>query len=378
MSASNSTPGTSVVQIDPTTLPLPVRSDREPLAHLCASQLQSPTNTPALEAARDLLARDEVVAMPTETVYGLAANALSPTAIAKIFAAKNRPLDNPLIVHVSSLEMLATLLPGGQVPDIYVPLLERFWPGPLTLLMRANVDTVPRQVTAGLPNVAVRMPAHAVARHLIAACKFPLAAPSANSSGRPSPTLASHVLADLGGRIPLILDGGQCDCGLESTVLDVTRTPPVILRPGSVTAEMLREVVPLCANVQVHTPTNAPESEQAPLAPGMKYRHYSPDAPVLLLTQSSPQRLAETLQRLRLDRGGDIRIGVLKTQPFDMADQPAVVKFDATASVSRELFKGLRWLDEQRVDVIVVEAVDERGEGAAVMNRLRKAASIVQ
>jgi tRNA threonylcarbamoyl adenosine modification protein (Sua5/YciO/YrdC/YwlC family) len=194
----------------------------------------------AVSRAAAVLRSGQVVAMPTETVYGLAANALDAAAVARIFAAKNRPADNPLIVHVSSLAMLASLYPDGRpLPAIYEPLVTDLWPGPLTILLPAS-PLLPASVTAGQPTMAVRVPAHPLALALIDACGFPLAAPSANSSGRPSPTLAHHVLADLGGRVPLILDGGPCSCGLESTVLDALRSPPALLRPGGVTAEQLR------------------------------------------------------------------------------------------------------------------------------------------
>ena len=195
---------------------------------------------PAIARAASILAEGGVVAIPTETVYGLAANALSAEAVGRVYAAKNRPADNPLIIHVSSLAMLAGLYPPGwELPPIYEPVLRDLWPGPLTVLLPRS-PLVPDAVTCGLPTMAVRMPAHPVALALIAACGFPLAAPSANSSGRPSPTLAKHVAADLGGGvIPLILDGGACSCGVESTVLDALRSPPAILRPGGVTREAL-------------------------------------------------------------------------------------------------------------------------------------------
>ncbi len=235
---------------------------------------------PAVQRAVATLQAGDVVAIPTETVYGLAANALSASAVGRIYAAKNRPSDNPLIIHISSLDMLAGLYPAGwELPPIYEQLARELWPGPLTILVPRS-PLVPDAVTCGLPTMAVRMPAHPVALALIAACGFPLAAPSANSSGRPSPTLASHVLDDLGGRIPLVLDGGPCTCGVESTVLDGLRSPPAILRPGGVTREQLVRYPGLEA-VQTYRRDFVDEQlEAAPTTPGMKYRHYSPNAQV--------------------------------------------------------------------------------------------------
>ena len=226
----------------------------------------------AISRAVGLLRSGCVVAIPTETVYGLAANALSATAVAGIFAAKNRPSDNPLIIHVSSLDMLRSLYPPGwTLPPAYGAAVAALWPGPLTILLPRS-SLVPDAVTCGLPTMAVRMPSHPVALQLIEACGFPLAAPSANSSGRPSPTLASHVLSDLQGRIPLVLDGGPCTCGVESTVLDALRAPPAILRPGGVTQEQLR-ALPGLEGLQVYRRdfTDA-QLEASPTTPGMKYR----------------------------------------------------------------------------------------------------------
>jgi tRNA threonylcarbamoyl adenosine modification protein (Sua5/YciO/YrdC/YwlC family) len=233
-----------------------------------------------LRRAAELLQQEEVVAIPTETVYGLAANALSASAVRKIFAAKQRPSDNPLIIHISSLDMLRALYPDGSpIPPIYTPILARHWPGPLTILLPRS-PLVPEAVTCGQPTMAVRLPSHPVARTLIALCGFPLAAPSANSSGRPSPTLAHHVLEDLKGRLPLIIDGGACSSGLESTVLDALRQPPAILRPGGVTYEQLQQQEGL-AGLQVYRRDFVDSQlEAAPSTPGMKYRHYSPDAKV--------------------------------------------------------------------------------------------------
>ncbi|RUS17665.1 DHBP synthase RibB-like alpha/beta domain-containing protein [Endogone sp. FLAS-F59071] len=382
------------------------------------------TNTQAEETianAANLLASDEVIAMPTETVYGLAANALSPAAIAKIYAAKNRPQDNPLIVHVSSLAMLEDILPGNQIPPIYLSVIKRFWPGPLTIILPKS-DLIPSAITCHQPTVAVRFPSHSIARALITQCGFPLAAPSANSSGKPSPTLASHVMSDLNTKIPLVLDSGQCDFGIESTVLDALRHPPAILRPGGVTYEQLKEVPGLEA-LQVYKKHFVDKQlEILPTTPGMKYRHYSPEAQVVLFERTSDREdqivkdcninggnsydspavvVTSSLDHLLLSSiihemrqfmlVGKDRFGILWTsqshQKINNSDlalslppkYTIVEHFLGSAlqpeQVARDLFKSMREMDANGVDVIFVEGISEDREGLAVMNRLRKAAS---
>ncbi|ORX61063.1 hypothetical protein BCR36DRAFT_579126, partial [Piromyces finnis] len=250
-----------------------------------------------LNKAAQLLKDGEVVAIPTETVYGLAGNALEKNVVPKIFKAKNRPSDNPLIIHISSLKMLKQLLPNGKIPEKYIPVINKYWPGPLTIILPKS-SKVPDVVTGGQQTMAVRFPKHPIARALISLCGFPLAAPSANSSGKPSPTLASHVYNDLSGKIPLIIDGGACNLGVESTVLDGIRIPPAILRPGSVTFEKLR-VVPGMENIQVYRRDFIDKKlEQVPTTPGMKYRHYSPDAEVILI-ESDVNSTDKTYQEKR-------------------------------------------------------------------------------
>jgi L-threonylcarbamoyladenylate synthase len=236
--------------------------------------IKSPTPDTITEAAH-LLAAGELVAIPTETVYGLAANALDPAAIEKIFIAKGRPRDNPLIVHVSDMEMVRGL--GLEITELARRLAERFWAGSLTMILRKIAEIIPAEVSCGLDTVAVRVPNHTVALELIKACKIPLAAPSANLSGSPSPTKAEHVYADLGGKIPLIIDGGTCDCGLESTVVMFDAGVIRILRPGAVTAEMLSEFGEVVVGMDdpVH-----------PQSPGTKHKHYSPKAQVIAVEGS--------------------------------------------------------------------------------------------
>ncbi|KAI9498520.1 DHBP synthase RibB-like alpha/beta domain-containing protein [Zychaea mexicana] len=349
--------------------------------------IADPKDQTAIEEAAQLLTAGDAVGIPTETVYGLAANALSADAVAKIFAAKNRPQDNPLIVHVSSLAMLKRILPNNTIPPVYQQVIKHHWPGPLTIIVPTS-DLIPTQITCGQPTVAVRFPSHPVARALINQCDFPLAAPSANSSGKPSTTLASHVFDDLKGRIPLILDGGPCNVGVESTVLDGLRNPPAILRPGGVTYESLSSL-PGMEGLQVYRKDFIDRAlEQAPTTPGMKYRHYSPEAKVILLENAADPHTFERQWKQELEKQEKPvrRLGLLVTSK----DTPSVVNHQGVEcipvfmgrgehpeEVARGVFKGLRDLDTQNVDLIFVQGIPETAEGMAVMNRLRKAASKV-
>jgi L-threonylcarbamoyladenylate synthase len=328
-----------------------------------------------------LLQQGEAIAMPTETVYGLAANAFDGDAVKKIFEAKNRPSDNPLIVHVSSIDMLKTFV--EEITPTAELLMKKFWPGPLTLLFKATGKVSPT-VLAGQPTVAVRQPSHPVAQKLIALSGLPLAAPSANRSGRPSPTTAAHVMDDLKGRIPCIIDGGDSHVGVESTVVDVHRNPPLILRPGGVTLEQLRELVP---SMEVYSKVVTGEDlALKPPTPGLKYKHYSPDAQVILFEGPSPAlaiKLAEQMKELLSEQK---RVGYIHTRPNTvklpqdlLANRLLTVSQigseDDLGAVARGLFKSLRELDELGVEVILVEGITEEHEGLAVMNRIRKAAS---
>ena len=337
-----------------------------------------------LEAAGRALAAGELVVFPTETVYGLGANALDAAAVRKIYGAKGRPADNPLIVHLAGVEALATVAlpdPAGR----WELLARRFWPGPLTLVLPRG-PAVPDVVTAGLDSVAVRVPRHPVALGLLRAAGCPVAAPSANRSGRPSPTRAEHVLADLEGRVAWVLDAGPTAVGLESTVLDLTGEVPTVLRPGGVPVEALLAVV---GEVAVHTePDGTPAGEGdgswRPRSPGLKYRHYAPQAPVRVLV-GSPRAVASAVRRILRERPS-ARVGLLLSRQALAhleqgwnGDAPRVAVYclgdrDRPETVARRLFEGLRSLDEGHPDLIVAEAVEERGIGAAVNNRLRKAA----
>ena len=328
-----------------------------------------------LEAAGQAIREGALVAFPTETVYGLGADALSERAVRRIFEAKGRPADNPLIVHVASLEGVMELAlpdPHGR----WEILARRFWPGPLTLVLprRSTVNTA---VTAGLDTVAVRMPAHAVALGLIEAARRPIAAPSANRSGRPSPSTAQHVLEDLEGLVEWVLDAGPTGVGVESTVLDLSVEPPVVLRPGGVSLESLREVLG-----RVELVGHEPGAGETPRSPGLKYRHYAPEAPVVVL-DGSPRAVAESVRR-RLTESA--RLGLLLTdetlawlEARGALPHPAAVVVRAGSrhdveGIARRLFAALRELDRAGCDLILAEAVEDRGLGVAVNNRLRKAA----
>ena len=317
----------------------------------------------AIGQAAAIIRAGQLVAFPTETVYGLGADGLNPTAVGRIYTAKGRPSDNPLILHLASLEELP--LVASHVPEIAYPLIRAFWPGPLTLVMPKSAG-VPDLATGGLATVAVRMPAHPVALALIKAADQPLAAPSANRSGRPSPTTAQHVFDDLHGRIPMILDAGPACVGLESTVLDATCSPPAILRPGGVTREAIEAVI---GRTQ-----EATSLEQRRRSPGTRYRHYSPHARVLLLeeAQAGVLRTAVTAALRRNERVGCI---LHRLEAGGIPSSVVVTRVGGSVEdYAQKLFAALRALDKLDLDVIVVEGVQAEGLGVAVMDRLRRAA----
>jgi len=305
-----------------------------------------------LNKAAKLLRDGEVVAIPTETVYGLAGNALDKDVVPKIFKAKNRPSDNPLIVHISSLKMLKQLLPDGKIPEKYIPVINKFWPGPLTIILPKS-PKVPDSTTGGQQTMAVRFPRHPIARALISLCGFPLAAPSANSSGKPSPTLASHVYNDLSGKIPLIIDGGACNLGVESTVLDGIRIPPAILRPGSVTYEQLKKISGM-EKVQVYRRDFVDKKlEQVPTTPGMKYRHYSPDAEVILV-ESNVNSTDETYKEKR-----KIYESLIQSSLKEIKTNSENKEYTSLEEVSRK-FKECILSEEQYKEISKLETVAEK------------------
>ncbi len=319
----------------------------------------------ALALAGELIRQGELVAFPTETVYGLGANALDAAGVAKIFAAKGRPADNPLISHVATLadaEKLVQITPLGR------KLAEQFWPGPMTLVLPRR-RVVPDIVTAGLDTAAVRFPVHPVALALIRAAERPIAAPSANTSGRPSPTQACHVYEDIHGKLPLILDGGAATIGLESTVVNACGEIPVLLRPGGVTAEQLRQ---LCGQLAFPKAGDAAR----PAAPGMKYTHYAPKGRVQL-AKNGVALEALRLQLLAEGRPEPLKIVFDDTAAaFPEGDRFIIARRGDLVTFARNIFAAFRLADqEQRLDVLV-ETVEEAGLGLAIMNRMRKAAGL--
>ncbi len=322
----------------------------------------------AVEEAARLLLADEVVGVPTETVYGLAASALSDAAVRKIFAAKGRPQDNPLISHIASLEMLPMVV--RDIPNDAYRLAEAFWPGPLTVIL-PRAETLADAVCAGLPTAAVRMPSHPVARALIETSGVPFAAPSANLSGSPSPTTARDVMADMDGRIPLILDGGPCDVGVESTVVSLAGAEPVLLRPGYITAEQLSQVLgrPVALARAVLHPL---EKGETAASPGMKYKHYAPKAEVLLI--KGPFAAYKAYVEAH---AADGVYALCFTGEERQLPCPCVTygRADAPAEQARELFSALRELDARGARVAYAHCPAQQGVAMAVYNRLLRAAA---
>jgi len=322
-----------------------------------------------MQEAAAMIREGSLVAFPTETVYGLGANALDASAVAKIYEAKGRPSDNPLIVHVADLQMVERLV--REIPPLAKEAMKRFWPGPLTLVMpRSNL--VPDLVTAGLDTVAVRMPSHPVALALIEAAGVPIAAPSANRSGRPSPTKGQHVAEDLDGRIAGIIFADEAEFGVESTVLDVTGQVPEVLRPGGVTREMLLEIYPV---VNVDPALEQVSADRVPKSPGQKYRHYAPKAKMRVVSGSfafKKRMIQEEVDRL------SGKLVVLASE--ELASELKECEVWSLGSISKpevaasRLFDLLRMCDARQVDWILSEGYSEDGLGAALMNRMRKAA----
>ena len=339
-------------------------------------------NDPSVREAGALLAAGAVVAFPTETVYGLGANALSDEAVEAVFRAKGRPADNPLIVHIAERAQLDAL--AADVPAVARRLIESFWPGPLTLVLPARPGAVSPRSTAGLPTIAVRMPDHPVARGLIRAAGCPIAAPSANISGRPSPTTAAHVRDDLDGKIAGVLDAGPAGVGLESTVAEIVGGRIHILRPGGVTAEQLRwvgaEVAGDAAGLAPGGRPEGPDAASAPRSPGVKYAHYAPRGELTVV--AGPAQTVEAWIRERVGqakRAGE-RTGVIAVRERaetyrDVADVVVPCgRAGDSASAARELYAALRRFDAEGATRIWAEAYPSEGLGEAVMNRLLKAA----
>lgn len=332
-----------------------------------------PATDESLALAARLLADGQLVAFPTETVYGLGAHAMDAQAVRGIFEAKGRPGDNPLIVHIHDRAQLDAICEANETA---IRLMDAFWPGPLTIILPRKA-AVPDAVTAGLDTVAVRMPSHPVALALLRACNLPIAAPSANRSGKPSPTTAQHVFTDMDGRIRLILDGGESDVGLESTVISLVGERPCILRPGGVTQAMLEAVVgPVDLAGSILRPL---EKGEKALSPGMMYKHYSPDGQVTLI-EGDEAAVVRALRRLHAHAEGEGHRACVMCftehvealadcHPHDIGSR------NAPQEVAHRLFHTLRQLDEEHMDVIFSEVVPPEGVGLAIMNRLGRAAA---
>lgn len=324
-------------------------------------------NNPQVVDAANFLRDNEVVALPTETVYGLGGNAESDLAVGKIFAAKGRPSDNPLIIHIAEKKQLSTFV--TEVPDKAEVLMDAFWPGPLTIIFKKKEGVLAETATAGLSTVAVRIPDHPVALALLKSCGLPIAAPSANSSGKPSPTKAQHVMDDLNGKIAGVIDGGATGIGVESTVIDCTEAIPVILRPGGVTKEQLEAVLG-----EVRVDAALTDEAARPKAPGMKYQHYAPNAP-LFMVSGTTKFLQRLIEEKRME---GLRVGVLTTEEqADVYEADVVLACGKRAdleTVAAALYDTLRRFNLEKVDVIYSEIFPNEGVGNAIMNRLQKAA----
>jgi len=318
------------------------------------------------------------VAFPTETVYGLGANALMSEAAKKIYAAKGRPSDNPLIVHISKTEDVNNI--AREIPEIFYKLAECFWPGPMTVVLKKR-SIIPDDTSGGLDTVAVRLPDNNIARALIEVSKVPIAAPSANTSGRPSPTRASHVFDDMDGRIDMIIDGGTVGIGVESTIVDLTGDIPTLLRPGAVTVEMLQEV---CTEVDIDPAIeHLLASGEAPKAPGMKYKHYAPKADMKML-KGNEAAVLDYLKKeiskseiktaiLTVDEHRAVLEKIIEDNKKENIKLLSLGSLKDMKTVAHNLFDVLRKCDELGVSTILSESFDESGIGRAVMNRLKKA-----
>lgn len=325
-----------------------------------------------IKEASEVIKMGGIVAFPTETVYGLGANALDEEAVKKIFIAKGRPQDNPLIIHISNDNQLEKYV--NNIPKIAERLMNKFWPGPLTIIFEKK-DIVPNVTSAGLSTIGVRMPNNKVALELIEKSGVPVAAPSANISGRPSPTDMERCIEDLNGRVDYILGAEKSDVGLESTIVDVTCNPPCVLRPGGVTLEMLREV-----NEEIYIDKAIMQKENKdlkPKAPGMKYRHYAPNAKVRVV-EGSTEKMVEKINEMvhnYIEQG--LKVGIMATDETVKCYEEGLIMSlgsrEELSTVSKSLFTRLREFDDNKVDIILSEGFEEKGLGIAIMNRLRKA-----
>lgn len=325
-----------------------------------------------INEAADIIYKGGVVAFPTETVYGLGANALNEEAVDKIFKAKGRPQDNPLIVHVASknIENLVK-----EVPKVAKDLIDKFWPGPLTIILNKK-DIIPNRTSANLESVGIRMPNNEIALKLIELSGCPIAAPSANISGRPSPTEVDRCIEDLDGKVDYIIGWKKSDVGVESTIVDCTVMPPVILRPGGITLEMLKEV---CSEITLDKAIQGkPDANLKPKAPGMKYRHYAPKAKLQIIKGNKEKTIEKINEIVQNYIDNQKRVAILSTEEisnrFPLGEIISLGSENNLYDVARNLFEALRKCDDLNVDFILCQAFEDNGVGLAIMNRLNKAA----
>ena len=332
------------------------------------TKLRSADLPGTIEEAAKLLREGQLVALPTETVYGLGANGLDENAVAKIFEAKGRPQDNPLILHIADASQMADIC--HSIPKEAYLLAEKFWPGPLTMVLPAK-EIVPKRTTGGLSTVAVRCPDHAATREIIKRAGVPIAAPSANISGKPSTTTAGHVWDDHNGKLPLIIDGGPCRVGVESTIVDLTDSRPRLLRPGGITPEQLLEVL---GDLVVDKAVTAQIDKDAVVkAPGMKYRHYAPSCPLVIVTGSSEK--AAKYIRSHFAEGNRVLCFTEELPLYEGCDPLAYGSEADTSTLSAGLFAALRVLDDPAVTKVYARCPEGGGIAYAVQNRLKKAAA---
>lgn len=327
----------------------------------------------AISEAGGVIRGGGLVVFPTETVYGLGANALNEDAVKKIFLAKGRPQDNPLIVHISNIEQISLLV--KSIPQVARKLMDKFWPGPMTIILE-KTELIPSATSAGLDSVGIRMPSNKIARELIAAANVPIAAPSANISGRPSPTDVDRCIEDLDGKVDFIIGGSMCKVGVESTVIDCTVYPPCVLRPGGITLEMLKEID---RNIYIDPAImEKPNVNLKPKAPGMKYRHYAPKAPLKIVNGDLKKTIAKINEIVQNYIDENKVVGIMATdETIENYKNGIVISLGSRKNldiIAKNLFETLRIFDDKKVDLILSEAFEENGVGLAIMNRLKKSA----
>lgn len=329
-------------------------------------------NPEAIFEAGQIIQKGGLVAFPTETVYGLGGDALNPNSSRKIYEAKGRPSDNPLIVHIASISDLSKI--AVDVPKEAYDLAAAFWPGPLTMILHKS-SVVPKETTGGLDTVAVRMPVNETALDFIKAAGGFVAAPSANRSGKPSPTVAKYVIEDMYGFVDMIIDGGESTIGLESTIVDLTVTPPMVLRPGFITVEQLREILP---DITVDVTTLSNDSGEAPKAPGMKYRHYAPKADMTIVSGKSEDVIKYVNEKIYEAKGNGLKTGIIATDEtmyrYGADSLKSLGARTDEKSLARNLFRILREFDDEAVDIVFAESFENTGINQATMNRMLKAA----